>query len=94
MMSLFEVIRHFIELAPRAIITLCIVSGPLALGPSPILVHLGSDRLVTQYYPWIGGAFVLSATCLLVIALPMLYKWLKNKRSACLSKRQLATDSR
>jgi hypothetical protein len=57
---------EFIKLSPRWLAPLALATGALVLAPMPILQALGLDAFVGTYRGWIGLAFFLVASLLLV----------------------------
>lgn len=63
-----EGIKAFGEIAVKPLLAVALGSGFLLFGPSSMLGSAGMVKLVSEYRPWLGGAFVLSCAYLLAHA--------------------------
>lgn len=63
-----EGIKAFGEIAVKPLLALAFGSGFLLFAPASILDTAGMAKLVSEYRPWLGGAFTLSCAYLLAHA--------------------------
>lgn len=71
---------EWIKLSPRYLLPLLLFTGFVLFAPHTWLAIFGTVSLVSDYRPYFGVAFLLSATLILSAAIVAVYGWAQQKR--------------
>jgi hypothetical protein len=77
-----EGIKAFGEIAVKPLLAVAFGSGFLVFAPASVLDSAGMAKLVSEYRPWLGGAFTLSCAYLLAHAVKYLSDSIKSWQGA------------
>jgi hypothetical protein len=70
----------WIKLSPRYLLPIAVFTGFILFAPQELLARFGLVSWLSEYRPYFGLVFLLSATLLLSAALVALYNWVMEGR--------------